>query len=293
MIYVLYTMWVLKHIADTISYILTKNNIKNEVVTSFDPVKDETKNNDLWICIWTNGSFKIPKKCITYNTEPLRVGSWMKDLSDKFNKSSLIFEYAGSHMEIYKEQNLLDKVIHIPYGYCEIHEELYRHYAVCKSEKEKDIDILYYGALTPRRINVVNQINKMCRENKYNFCVRDNTLYDYKEKANLVSRSRIILSITRDEPDKYGTNDSFRLAYLISNKAFVLAEEIGDKLYEDEMKRAIIFYNGIEDLLNKIKYYMDNEVERLNIAQNGYNFMKDKYNMNNMLPIKKILELEK
>ncbi len=52
-------------------------------------------------------------------------------------------------------------------------------------------------------------------------------------------------------------------------------------LFEDG--KEIVIFNGVEDCLSKIKYYLENEDERLKIADNGLKAVKERFTYKNMI----------
>ena len=174
----------------------------------------------------------------------------------------------------------------LPIGYCKLHETIYNNIL---PSVNKDIDILFYGAITERRKNILTDITKFSNENNINFVIRNNDLYDYNEKSKILSRSKIVITIASRDPEILKTNDMFRLSFLLSNKIFFIAEKIGDNIIENDVFGDYIdYYKTVEELKNKIIYYLNNHEERDNNAGKLYEFTKNNYNVENQFPINKI-----
>lgn len=285
MIYLYYSCYVLKHIIDMFSYVLIKNNIEHKITDNINYESDK----DLWIGIWNNCSVKMPKNYITINVEPLRCKFWSTQLQNKLKKSLYIFDYSASHTEIYQSWNYKNFCI-IPFGYCGLHEKLYNKY-IGANKVNKTIDILFYGSVTDRRKKILIKLAEHAKNKNLKFIIRSNDLYDTKQKLELISQSKIILSISNDEPCLLQTNDLLRLSLLVSTKSFVICEEVGDRKIEDELKKNMIFYNSYEELIEKIDYYLSNTDEINNIAESTYNFCKEKMNLEDLLPIEIITDI--
>jgi hypothetical protein len=74
-----------------------------------------------------------------------------------------------------------------------------------------------------------------------------------------------------------------------SNKIFFIAEKIGDDIIEDQIfGNYIEYYRTIEELKNKILYFINNSKECENKVNNLYNFAKNNYNIEKHFPIDKI-----
>ena len=66
---------------------------------------------------------------------------------------------------------------------------------------------------------------------------------------------------------------------------------LGDKVFEKEVKDYLIAFNSIDDLKNKIIYYLANENSRNNISEHIYKFFKYNLNLVDIFPFDKIKNL--
>ena len=78
------------------------------------------------------------------------------------------------------------------------------------------------------------------------------------------------LNLSRGKPTKYYSSN--RIASLMGNGLLVFIDK---KVRMNDIfnSKEIIFYNNINDLADKIKFYSQNDKLRISIAKNG----KDKY----------------
>jgi len=126
------------------------------------------------------------------------------------------------------------------------------------TDKEKDIDILFYGRINKKRADIFSKIDK-----KYKLKIHGNLAEDISidlkiEKSvfrddlkNLISRSKVIIC-----PHFYDSNiqEQVRIFYLLINNKCVLVEESLTNYYDD----MIVEFN--EDNINdKIEYLIDKE----------------------------------
>jgi len=74
----------------------------------------------------------------------------------------------------------------------------------------------------------------------------------------------------------------------ISCKSFILTQYFSGYLDLFKNNDEIVMFKNKEDLLKKIKYYLENEEEREKIAERGYKKMVEKYSMN--LKLKEFIE---
>ena len=74
------------------------------------------------------------------------------------------------------------------------------------------------------------------------------------------------LNLSRGNPTKYYTSN--RIASLIGNGLLTFIDK-KTKLNEIFNNNEVVFYENIEDLSSKIKFYLNNERIRRNIAKSG------------------------
>lgn len=269
----------LHHIIEIFMYILYKNNIT--CILKYELEND----NEVWLGIFNDG--KVPNKYIMINTEPINLDYWNSTLKNVIQNALFIIDYSYGNENVYKSMNINNYFI-LPIGYCELHEYIYNN-SVLSPPEYKDIDILFYGALTERRKNILDVIQKFTNENNINLVIRNNNLYDYNEKSNILSRTKIVITISSREPNIIKTNDMFRLSFLLSNKIFFISERIGDNIIENDIfGNYIEYYSEIEELKSKIMYYINNTEERENKANRLYNFTKINYDIEKHFPIEQI-----
>lgn len=137
----------------------------------------------------------------------------------------------------------------------------------------KDIEISYYGSPKPERMKLVSylldrEINMITGggERQENIPV--------KEYANLLRRSKISLGFSR-AANCHVTNA--RAFEVIACNSLLLEQEGMEtpkllKPYED-----YIPYISNKDCVDKAKYYLKNESERIEISNNGYNKFRNLY----------------
>lgn len=122
---------------------------------------------------------------------------------------------------------------------------------------EKDIDVLYYGTVTPRRKALLDELGK-----KFNVHISK----DFGiEMTKTVSRSKILLNIHAEDHLDIETRIFEGLGY----GAFVISE----KLSEDspfQNGKHLVEVESIAEMEEQITYYLDNCQEREKIAAQGH-----------------------
>ena len=120
---------------------------------------------------------------------------------------------------------------------------------------------------TDSRINFLNNLIKKIDGINYDFYGFENKEpiwgdYFYKALVN----SKMGLNLSRGLPTKYYSSN--RIASLMGNGLLTFIDkktQMNDFFNNNE----IIFYNGINDLSEKIKFYKKNDKSRIKIARNG------------------------
>ena len=117
------------------------------------------------------------------------------------------------------------------------------------------------------RINFLNKLIKMIHNINYDFYGFENKdpIWGNEFYKSLIN-SKMGLNLSRGKPAKYYSSN--RIASLVGNGLLTFVDK-KTELDDFFNKNEIIFYNNIDDLADKIKYYKKNERERVRIAKNG------------------------
>lgn len=161
-------------------------------------------------------------------------------------------------------KNLCDRALkvydykkNINFGYSNI----YR----LESEESKDIDVLFYGLVSPRRSKILDNINV-----KNKVILSGKPTIAGAELWKYINRSKIILSISHAEGREEG--DWIRIAPLLSNKCFVIAEKVKDEKFNSLKDHIVI--SDYNELNKKIDFFINNPLERIRWADKGFDFIR-------------------
>jgi hypothetical protein len=264
---------------ENFEYILHKNNIEAKFITSFTETEDE-----LFFVIW-NDLERLPKKCIIYNMDPFvdHVKKSFEQLLERSPDSQIlkIVDYSyGLNKDILSQYGF--PIAQILYGYSSFH--AYKKDEICGEIMEQPIDILFYGNISERRIPYIEELKKLAVDKNYNFVIHNNTLYDEFEKILTIATSKIIISIASSCTKKMQGNDFARISQVISSDGFVIMEKI------NEIIEYIPCFSTIEELIEKVDYYLDNPEERKKIIEKAKIQFPIDFNLEEVF-IKEILEL--
>jgi hypothetical protein len=120
----------------------------------------------------------------------------------------------------------------------------------------QDIDVLFVGSLTPRRLQIIESLHP-------HFKVHVEMAFG-KEMVSLFHRAKIVLNIHAEEFRDVET----RVFEVLGCGAFLLSEALAEEnpFGADDL----VTFDGIEDLKNKITYYLSHTNERQRIAVQGH-----------------------
>lgn len=139
----------------------------------------------------------------------------------------------------------------------------------------KDIDVLFTGSYLPWATER-NETLKAIDE-KFDLVIHSvNEWPGFKnvqppkmdwELPRLYERARVIISIDHTLEAGYWSD---RPAQIMACRGFVLHRY--QPLSEARFRDKIVYFYNIEDCLEKISYYLEHDVERINIAREGYDY---------------------
>lgn len=110
--------------------------------------------------------------------------------------------------------------------------------------------------------------------------------WDMNKIGAYVNSADICLTVSSLEG---GSISPLRIVHMfLANKGFVLCEKPGGKTEYLENGKHLVFFDDPEDMVKKIRYYLDNQNEAKEIAKNGFEHVRSKLKMTDMfVPILK------
>ena len=180
------------------------------------------------------------------------------------------------------KNNIYNHIYFPSYGHSEINN-------ICSNNidnlinKEYDIDVLFYGNYLNNKGNVISKhrydtINNIKSYSEQNNIIFKSYSYLYDEKDIILSKTKIVIHIA---PTKNFHVFSWAKAVeLMAKKIFFIVED-NEELYLKNIENIIPHYdrNNINDLYDKINYYLNNDHEREKSIELCYNYIKKKYDM--------------
>jgi predicted O-methyltransferase YrrM len=185
--------------------------------------------------------------------------------------AAMIWDFSLTNLE-YLNSIGINNVLYLPFGY---HHKM----KIINFDKEKTIDILFYGELNLKRAAILNNL----AEKGYRVVALEFVFGE--ERNQYIEKAKIILNISR-----YSNNllEEHRLSFLLNNGCFVISEPV-ENMKTNEYRDSIVFCN-YNKIIETCEYYLkpENETLRKQISKRGYkNFSKIKFTDN----LKKVLKL--
>lgn len=148
--------------------------------------------------------------------------------------------------------------------------------------KTKKYDILFVGMCDHERNVILNFIQKSFPRLKTTFCgpgfennSKRKNIISYPEANNMYSQSKILLNINRGNLIGY---TSSRLWDMMATKSFILTKPMPEMetYFELESGKHLVEFKNLLELKDLIEYYIKNESERNDIAENAFNHFNEK-----------------
>ena len=148
-----------------------------------------------------------------------------------------------------------------------------------KENEDKKINVIFIGKANPKRRKYINfllenDINVICFGKRW----PNGPIY-LEELVKKYRHSKIILNFLRLK-----TGFSIRVFQAMGTGSLLLSEYCPDLGMTFKKSIHLDWFNSPEECLIKIKYFLENEREREEIAKEGYNFVHNSYSW------KKIME---
>ncbi|ACS78653.1 hypothetical protein [Maridesulfovibrio salexigens] len=205
---------------------------------------------------------EIPDNSIIYNFEQIVKGS--KALRPHYIESLCkftVWEYSKRNVETLERNFNATKVHHVPLGHVPQMQCIDENYP-------KDIDVLFYGAMNPRRQEIIRQLQQ--RGIKVKAIER---VFGH-ERNFYIARSKIVLNMHYYTP---GIFEEVRNSFLFANKKTVVCERNEDTTVPSRYEESCCFA-PYEELADTIEKLLDNQEKCLSQGEQGFSiFSKMSY----------------
>ncbi|MDR0701128.1 MAG: glycosyltransferase [Azoarcus sp.] len=148
--------------------------------------------------------------------------------------------------------------------------------------RQKDIDVLFIGSGDLRRIFLLEHIRNYVmvfgnRWQRYRPLISRELWANISDQPvwgdelhRLLARSKIVLNITRADFHGMETGINLRIFEAVAAGCFLLTDHCDEIEDLFEVGKEIETYQSSRELADKVRFYLENETKRTDIAQNGY-----------------------
>ena len=197
----------------------------------------------------------IPKDMILYNLEQMTPGSpWITEeyislMRGSSGRSIEVWDYSRANIEELKKLRIEAKLCEIGLVCAES--------LSCIEDVEPEFDVLHYGSMTERRLQIISDLAKAGVRVHAAFGVYG------AERDALIARSKIVLNIHFYESKVF---EIVRCSYLMSNRKCVVSETgVGGDEFDGG-----IYFSSYNDLVDSCVALLADDAKRGEIAQRGF-----------------------
>jgi len=201
---------------------------------------------------------KLPRNTMVYNLELM--GNTSNGLVHHrlatLLKEFIVWDYGSFNLRFWEGIGA-KRVIEVPIGYDPLLERI-------PQDISKDIDVLFIGSMSQRRMNILQRIAEAGYKVSHAFGVYGEDL------DRLVGRAKLLLNVHFFE---VGGTETLRLAYLWANKVPVVAEfKLLDECPEDlqHFVRNYACTADYDDIVEQAIALLNDDEERQNVAERAY-----------------------
>jgi hypothetical protein len=198
----------------------------------------------------------LPGNLILFNLEQIQLDSpWMLPSYLEILRAYPVWDYSYRNIQELKKLGV-DNVTHCGIGY---EPELTR-----INQSKEDIDVLLYGTLNDRRMDILKEL-------KRNGLKVIGLFGAYgEERDNYIARSKIILNIHYYQAHVF---EIVRASYLLANKKFIISEAGQDADLEKPFAGGIVF-SPYKRLVETCIEYLKEERARKEISEKGFEIIR-------------------
>lgn len=205
------------------------------------------------------------QKVIIFNLDQLGKDQPQHIINNNYKSillNSIVFDYSSENIRTMhswgKESN---NVFHIPIGYTpEIQNPTFQNHT------NKDIDVLFYGSMSKRRIEIIKNL----RSQGLNIATAENVFDETRDQ--LIARSKIVLNISYYED---AIPEMARMSYLFANKIPVVTELFNKNRFDKELFEILQPVTS-DQIFNRCKFLLNNPQEQKNLAEKCFVWFSEK-----------------
>jgi hypothetical protein len=238
----------------------------------------------LWLGFYEDFPLDVlPRKFILYNGEPLAAEKW-RNRSDLQGVLPHLLEFWGFTEECEKVVSPSGvSVRYVPFGYAD--QLINPHLKDRKGPNvNEDIDLLFYGTVTPRRKPLLNRL----RDAGFKLKVLEWPRDQYgKDLDATLRRSKIVLYLHGHEERDAQITDFARIDYLLANRRFLLHETPHADADHRGFKENVPTCD-YDDFVDTCRLFLDSPKERHQWTERADIWYRENYHLDNFIPAEKL-----
>jgi len=205
----------------------------------------------------------IPDDAIIFNTEQMTAFGDVKKQMQNFDRWSkhTIWDYSLLNSRLLRDAGA-QKVVHCPLGYIESMTTI--------KPVEEDIDVLFYGAMNPRRRKIIDELVFSGLKVEHLFGVFG------KERDKVIARAKVVINIHYYENAVF---EIFRVSHLVANMKCVVSERGGKDEQLERMARRITDLVDYGDMPDACKELVKNSDLRRGLATKAFETFSTAYRL--------------
>lgn len=199
----------------------------------------------------------VATDAIVYNSEQLSAlgdPRWQMGCFEQY-RQHVVWDYAEVNVARLRDLGI-ERPVLCPVGYCP---SMTKPWSSTKSEE--DIDVLFYGSISPRRREVLDALTNVGIRVAHLFGVYGD------ERDAVIARSKIVLNLHHYERSIF---EIFRVSHLLANRKCVVSEDRGEDPALEALADATTWYVPRSGIVDACRYLLDHEEVRREVAERGF-----------------------
>lgn len=200
----------------------------------------------------------LPSDAILYNFEQVSPESgWIDDSYLELLRRYEVWDYSRKNVLALAALGVTNVRL-CPVGFMK--QMAYLRYAFPTEEIDRDVDVLFYGSLNPRRQRIIDGLRDRG--------ARVRTLFGTygHDRDAWIMRSKIVLNVHFYDAK---IPEMIRLSHLLANRRFVVSERGDDPELEAPLEHGIAFA-AYDEIVDRCMEYLQRPLERELIAARGF-----------------------
>lgn len=234
---------------------------------------------NLWLGYWHSVPPEwLPSRFVFLNSEPIGVAKWAEGSQwfEAIRKSQVVWTYSRPTEAALARLGV--PVRYVPFGYTPLYEESFRQHTGA-SVAEKEVDIFFYGSISPRRARVLADL----RDRGFSVVVADREHPAHAaELDRLLAAAKILLGIFYFDDPEAQVADFARFDRALSNGLFVVHEDPAPGTSDPEFAENVVCCS-YQQLGSTCAYYLARPEERAKRAAAGQQWFKARYSLDHLV----------